>query len=128
MASVGQEFASWQSIPGGNGSLGSLAAAYLAHKAGLIDLNDKSQMESIQKNGIGYTLASKALDKAVAPPQANQAVQAPVPAPAAPPAPAQQDAVPPVQGSSNGYGPSENLAEAEPLIDDSLPAFAAMMG
>ena len=132
MASVGQEFANWQSIPGGNSALGSFAAAYLAHKAGLLDLNDPSQMDSVQKNGVGSTLASKLLLGSVPPKQT---------APVAPsgqlqqpdmtgfqPGPDIQNAAPPVQGSFNQMQTPDVMAAAEPTIDDSLPAFAAMMG
>ena len=132
MASVGQDFANWQSIPGGNSSLGSFAAAYLAHKAGLLNLNDPSQMESIQKNGVGSTLASKLLIGSAPPKQV---------APVAPSGQLQQpdmtgfqpgsdiqNAAPPVQGSMNNMGVDETMADNAISIDDTLPAFVSMIG
>ena len=47
--------------------LGSFAAAYLAHKTGLIDYSDKTQRESVDKNGVLGHLLKGAMDKAVAP-------------------------------------------------------------
>lgn len=48
--------------------LGNFAAAYLAHKTGLIDLSDKTKRESVEKNGVIGHLLKGAMDKA-APPQ-----------------------------------------------------------
>lgn len=69
----GQEFRSWTSVPGGGGGLGTVAAAYLAHKAGLIDLNDKKQMDSLQKHGVLGHAAIKSLEGAAKPPSKSNA-------------------------------------------------------
>lgn len=44
--------------------LGAFAAAYLAHKTGLIDYSDKTQRESVDKNGVLGHLLKGAMDKA----------------------------------------------------------------
>lgn len=63
----GQEFRSWTSVPGGGGGLGTVAAAYLAHKAGLIDFNNKEQFNSIKQNGLLGHVAMNAVQGAIAP-------------------------------------------------------------
>jgi hypothetical protein len=47
--------------------LGAFAAAYLAHKTGLIDLNDPKKRESVEKNGVLGHLLNGYMSKAVAP-------------------------------------------------------------
>jgi len=47
--------------------LGSFAAAYLAHKTGLIDLSDPAKRESVEKNGVIGHLLKGAMDKAAPP-------------------------------------------------------------
>lgn len=47
--------------------LGSFAAAYLAHKTGLIDLSDPTKRESVEKNGVIGHLLKGAMDKAAPP-------------------------------------------------------------
>ena len=51
----------------GNNGLGTVAAAYLAHKAGLIDFSNKDQQDSMKKNGVLGHLAMSAINGAVAP-------------------------------------------------------------
>jgi hypothetical protein len=49
----GMQFQDWNSMSsGGGGGLGSLAALFLADKMGIVDLNNKSQQEDIQKHGL----------------------------------------------------------------------------
>jgi hypothetical protein len=49
----GMQFQDWNSISGGGGGgLGSVAALFLADKMGLVNLNDKTQQEDMQKHGI----------------------------------------------------------------------------
>jgi hypothetical protein len=121
----GMEFQSWTSVPGGGGGLGTVAAAYLAHKAGLIDLNNKEQMDSIQKNGfLGHT-AMKALEGAAKPP-VN--VNAPV-APVTVGGPMNQEMpkgtpLPPISDAAGGDVATSMLDHE--LIDSSLPNFAAL--
>lgn len=69
-AGLGQFGGDSKYIPsaGEGGGLGTVAAAYLAHKAGLIDLNNKEQAGSIQKNGLFGHVAMNALNGAVKPP------------------------------------------------------------
>jgi hypothetical protein len=52
--------------------LGSFAAAYLAHKTGLIDYSDKTQKESVDKNGVLGHLLKGVMDKSVAPNQLSK--------------------------------------------------------
>jgi len=47
--------------------LGSFAAAYLAHKTGLIDLSDPAKRESVEKNGVLGHFLKGAMDKAAPP-------------------------------------------------------------
>jgi len=47
--------------------LGNFAAAYLAHKTGLIDLSDPTKRESVEKNGVIGHLLKGAMDKAAPP-------------------------------------------------------------
>lgn len=69
----GQEFRSWTSLPGQSGGLGAVGALYLAHKAGLIDLDNKDQLKSLQKNGVIGHSAMKALKGAAKPPSESNA-------------------------------------------------------
>lgn len=57
----GMQFQDWNSIAGGGGGgLGNVAALFLADKMGLVDLNNKSQQEDIQKHGmLGGLLKNK---------------------------------------------------------------------
>jgi hypothetical protein len=128
----GLEYANWNSLPGGGGGLGNVAAAYLAHKAGLIDLNNKSQTDSIQKNGIFEHMAMNAVKDAIKPPPVANAPVAPV-APAAP----VEVGAPMTQELPQGV-PLEPLSAIEvpdiaaaaldtELIDSSLLNFAALL-
>jgi hypothetical protein len=126
MATIpGQEFASWTAVPGGGGGLGTVAAAYLAHKAGLIDLNNKDQMSSVQKNGILGHMAMKALDGAVKPPAAVNAPVAPVtvggPMNQELPQGVPLESMPPVETSN-----IETSGLDHEMIDSSLPNFATL--
>ena len=47
--------------------LGAFAAAYLAHKTGLIDLNDPKKRESVEKNGVLGHLLNGAMNNAITP-------------------------------------------------------------
>jgi hypothetical protein len=60
---------------GGNDALGPFLGAYLAHKTGLIDFNDKDQQKSLSKNGVMGTILRNQINKpqgAVAPYQPPQ--------------------------------------------------------
>jgi hypothetical protein len=48
----GMQFQDWNSIAGSSGGLGSVAALFLANQMGLVDLNDKTQQEDMQKHGL----------------------------------------------------------------------------
>ena len=111
--------------PDGNGGLGTVAAAYLAHKAGLIDLNNKDQMQSIQKNGILGHAAIKALDGAVKPPSNINAPVVPVTVggPMNFNVP-QGTPLPPMSISDNSDVATSDLDHE--MIDSSLPNFAAL--
>lgn len=107
------------------GGLGAVAAAYLAHKAGLIDLNNKDQMASIQKNGVLGHVAMKALDGAVKPPVS---VNAPV-VPVTVGGPMNQELPQgtPLPPMSSAESPDiVNSGIDHELIDSSLPNFAAL--
>lgn len=110
---------------GEGGGLGTVAGLYLAHKAGLIDLNNKDQMNSIQKNGVLGHVAMNALNGAVKPPVSLNAPVAPVtvggPMNQELPQGVPLESMPPVEPSS-----IETSGLDHEMIDSSLPNFAAL--
>jgi hypothetical protein len=66
---LGTEFMRWQNAPSMSGGVPAVLGAYLANKAGLIDLNDENQKQALQKNGLFGTVIGNQLgmNKAVPP-------------------------------------------------------------
>ncbi|CAB4175773.1 hypothetical protein UFOVP996_10 [uncultured Caudovirales phage] len=106
--------------------LGSFAAAYLAHKTGLIDYSDKTQRQSVDKNGVLGHLLKGVMDKS-APmkgpgygsnfnPAANTGIS--------------NDGNADIGGGFNPAGsvpaPSVNAAAIVPPVNTALPALPAI--
>jgi len=116
----------------GNNALGPFLGAYLAHKTGLIDFNDKDQQKSLSKNGVMGTIFQNQMNKpqgAVAPYQppqggfganADYSMQ-----PVAPQLPNWTDQSSQITGAA---APEQamNLAEAEPDFLSGIGSFASM--
>jgi hypothetical protein len=63
--SYGQQQADWNQYgSGSSGGLGAVLGAYLADKAGLIDLKDQAQKDSLQKTGLMGTMLNNQLSPA----------------------------------------------------------------
>jgi hypothetical protein len=129
MATIpGQEYASWTSVPGGNGGLGAVGALYLANKAGLIDLNNKDQMKSVKDNGVLGHLAMKAINGAAQPPANASAMPVKPSVTVGGPMNQTLPQAVPLEPMSSVDDSSIMSSEADPeLIDSSLPNFAALL-
>jgi hypothetical protein len=92
----------------GGGGLGLVAAAYLAHKLGLVDLNDPDQQKAIQKNG----LLGNVIKGAIAP---SGGIQMPVSPSGAISSPVQ---MPSIQGVP--LGPLSSNTQTSPITTGSV--------
>lgn len=151
MASVGQQFADWTDMsPSQAGSgLSSLAAAYLANKAGLIDLQNPGQRRAFDAGGMQGIVKNKIANAILPPVQQPPSIASLAPDnidigggfnPAAgqgvaPPAAAQQAA--PVAAAIPGAAvPGAETAATtmagdvggEMAIEEGLPSFLALFG
>lgn len=129
-AGLGQFGAESKYMPsaGEGGGLGTVAGLYLAQKAGLIDLNNKEQMNSIQKNGVLGHVAMNALNGAVKPPASANSPVSPVTV-GGPMNQEMPQGVPlPPMSSAEGVEGADMISSGldHELIDSSLPNFAAL--
>jgi hypothetical protein len=126
MATVpGQQFADWTSIQSGGGpGIMGLGAAYLADKAGLIDLKNPGQRKAFEQGGLKGVAANQLINKlsAVPPPLLGgqgAATGADMDAAYAP-----EGMEPPVQGSAAPTGMEDQYASED--IDSHLPQFLSL--
>lgn len=128
MATVpGQQFADWSSIQGGGGSgaLG-LGAAYLADKAGLIDLKNPGQRKAFEQGGLKGVVSHQLLNKAVPVPPPILGGQGAATGADMDAAYAPEGMEPPVQGSA--APPDMTNQHAYEDIDSHLPQFLSLFG
>ena len=117
---------------GGDDALGPFLGAYLAHKTGLIDLNDKNQQKSLSQNGVMKTIFNNQMNTPqnsgvpYQPPQggfgsnADYSMQ--------PVAPKLQNWADEPSQITGAAAPDQamNLAEAEPDFLSGIGSFASM--